>query len=400
MGVDFALTFPSIDNVTKAVLKFGKNCHIAKIDISRAFKHLPIDPRDIKFLGLFWNGYFIERNLCFGYKNGSALFQRFSDSIRFIMSQEGHFIQNYVDDHLCLGKANDCRKAFDRLQILLTELGLQISEHKTVEPCTEVVCLGIVVNTEKFTVSVPKDKLEDIKKVCFSWLQVKNCNKRQLQSLLGSLLYITKCVRYSRAFLNRLLKLLRDNHNNKTIKVNQEARRDITWFHSFLSKFNGTSFFKKIKIDSIVHLDACLTGIGAIFEKEIYYAKIPTFLQHCPIVVLEMFNILVAVRLWSKQWTAKTIQIFCDNEAVVTILKTGKTKDDMLAKIMRNIYMEAAWADLFLTFTHIPGEENVIADTLSRWENSETQKALLNDKVKGHKWKKILPQFLNIDEKL
>ena len=148
-GVDFALTFPSIDSVTKAVSQFGR-----KIDISRAFKHLPIDPKDINYLGLYWEGYFIERNLCFGYKNGSSLYQRFSDSIRFILHQEGHFSLNYIDDHLILGKASNCQKGFERLKKLLPELGLTISDHKTVEPSTEVTCLGIVVNTKNFTVHV------------------------------------------------------------------------------------------------------------------------------------------------------------------------------------------------------------------------------------------------------
>ena len=50
-GVDFLLTLPTIDHVTRAVTKFGKNLFIAKIDISRAFKHVPIDPRDVKWLG-------------------------------------------------------------------------------------------------------------------------------------------------------------------------------------------------------------------------------------------------------------------------------------------------------------------------------------------------------------
>ena len=255
MGVDFALTLPSIDSVTQAVKKFGKNCHIAKIDISRAYKHVPIDPRDIKFLGLFWEDYFIELNLCFGYKNGAALFQRLSDSVRFIMKQEGHYIQNYSDDHLCLGKASDCRKAFDRLNVLLPELGFQISDHKTVKRCTEVICLGILINTEKLTVSVPSEKLKDIKKVCQSWSNIKTCNKRQLQSLLGSLLYITKRVKFSRGFLNRLLQLLRSNHSKKIIKITHEAKKDISWFNAFLDQFNGTSFFKKEK-----NARHCLSG--------------------------------------------------------------------------------------------------------------------------------------------
>ena len=33
-----------------------------------------------------------------------------------------------------------------------------------------------------------------------------------------------------------------------------------------------------------------------------------------------------------------------------------------------------AWADLFLTFTHIAGDFNVIADTLSQWDDSNNQK--------------------------
>ena len=35
--------------------------------------------------------------------------------------------------------------------------------------------------------------------------------KSELQSLLGLLLYITKCVKPARFFLNRMLQLLRDN---------------------------------------------------------------------------------------------------------------------------------------------------------------------------------------------
>ena len=119
-------------------------------------------------------------------------------------------------------------------------------------------------------------------------------------------------------------------------------------------------------MQGIVYLDACLTGLGAVHCNEIYHWKIPTCLQDCPIVVLEMFNILVAIKIWKNEWYSKSIQIFCDNEAVVTILKSGKTKDELLAKIVRNIHMEAALADIFLYFTHISGELNVIADTLEK----------------------------------
>ena len=56
----FLLTLPTIDDIIKGVKKFGKNCNLAKVDISRTFKHIPIDPRDLEYLGLFWGHFFIE----------------------------------------------------------------------------------------------------------------------------------------------------------------------------------------------------------------------------------------------------------------------------------------------------------------------------------------------------
>ena len=46
----------------------------------------------------------------------------------------------------------------------------------------------------------------------------KTSNKRELQLLLGKLLYVTKCVRASRPFLNRMLDILRAAHKQDIIK--------------------------------------------------------------------------------------------------------------------------------------------------------------------------------------
>ena len=65
VGFDFLFTLPTIDHVIKAVKTFGKGSYIAKIDISRAFIHVPIDPKDINIVGLKWNQYYLENNLVF-----------------------------------------------------------------------------------------------------------------------------------------------------------------------------------------------------------------------------------------------------------------------------------------------------------------------------------------------
>ena len=60
LGVDFILSYPSVDNIVAEVLKLGKGCQIFKVDITRAFRHVPIDPGDLDLLGLHWGDYFLD----------------------------------------------------------------------------------------------------------------------------------------------------------------------------------------------------------------------------------------------------------------------------------------------------------------------------------------------------
>ena len=177
------------------------------------------------------------------------------------------------------------------------------------------------------------------------------CTKRQLQSLLGSLLYVSKCVRYSRFFLNRLLETLR-NVSKTYITLNADFQKDIAWFNRFLDVFNGTCFFKKQQVNFFLHLDACLTGLGGIFDRDVYHIPLPEKFRDIPIVKLEMLNILVAVRVWAKNWEKKCVKVFCDNQALVTILNSGRTRDPFLAAVTRNIFMVAATSDIHLKILH------------------------------------------------
>ena len=80
LDIEFILTYPSIDNITDQVLKLGKSCEIFKVDISRAFCHVPIDPGDLDLLGLYWNSYFLDCSVPFGFKHMLFIFQRLSNS--------------------------------------------------------------------------------------------------------------------------------------------------------------------------------------------------------------------------------------------------------------------------------------------------------------------------------
>ena len=62
LGTDYTLT--SVDNITESLIKLGPAVQICKIDISRAFWQIKIDPSDIDLLGLkFENSYFLDRSI-------------------------------------------------------------------------------------------------------------------------------------------------------------------------------------------------------------------------------------------------------------------------------------------------------------------------------------------------
>ena len=102
---------------------------------------------------------------------------------------------------LCRSLPSKINATYTRLQELLHELGLTVSAKKLVAPSTRVTCLGIVVDTMALSVSIPAEKLSVIKILCSQWTGKEICTKKELQSLLGLLLYVAKCIKYARYFL-------------------------------------------------------------------------------------------------------------------------------------------------------------------------------------------------------
>ena len=279
---------------------------IYKIDIKRAFRHVKLDPRDYDLLGLRQDNWFLDTCLPFGFRHGSVLFQRLSDALRHMMRQIGHDVINYIDDILGIDLPSRVDASFDALSSLLEQLGFEISQNKLVTPSTCVNCLGVLVDTKNFTLSVPPPKMQEILHNCQTWHRKSTCTKHQLQSLLGSLLFVSKCVRSSRFFLNSLLDVLRSMHDKDHVALPPEAQRDINWFQKFLSSFNRVAIFEHRPIAHEIELDACLQGLGARWGSQVFAFSLPLgYLNN--IAHLEMLNILVALRVWNNCWAKSRI---------------------------------------------------------------------------------------------
>ena len=233
--------------------------------------------------------------------------------------------------------------------------------------------------------------------MCQKWRHKTACTKRELQSLLGSLLFVSKCVCSSRFFLNRLLDVLRSMHDKHQVVLSQEAQRDINWFQKFLPTFNGITFFYDRPIAHEIELDACFQELGARWSTQVFAFPLPLGYLNYNIAHLEMLNILVALRVWKQFWATARVCIACGNEAVVHVLGSGRTRDLTLAAIARNIQLQVATWDIHLQVIHIPDKENQIADLLSRWQLTESPQGKLFTLLPHHQWITVHENNLNID---
>ena len=78
----YSLHYPSIDNITEALVKLGPAAQLYKIDISLAFRYLRVYPADIDLLGFPVDRlHYIDVLTPFRFRHGSLFFQRWSQGV-------------------------------------------------------------------------------------------------------------------------------------------------------------------------------------------------------------------------------------------------------------------------------------------------------------------------------
>ena len=305
----------------------------------------------------------------------------------------------YIDDYILVSPKATADAHFRRLASLLTDLGLPSNPDKQTSPCRTLTCLGIQIDLDLNTMSIDSEKLSSTE--CMAIKNKKYLSRTAFQSFLGKLLYIHKCVRPARTFINRMLALFRANPGAKRIFLTTDFHKDLHWFLVFLPSFNGITYIRKPEIAQAhtLHVDASLTGLGGCWNQEVYSTPIFDIYNHkLTIVHLEMLNLVIALKLWGHRWAHMTVRFYCDNLAVVQVVNTGKTRDEWLALCLRNIWLLIASHDITLKINHIRGSANNVADMLSRLYSDKITDFDLYKNIKDTCiWHKIPLQYFNLN---
>ena len=135
--------------------------------------------------------------------------------------------------------------------------------------------------------------------------------------MLGKLNFVAACVRPGRIFVSRMLKwlkvLYRKDSNLNVIP--DYVKKDILWWHTFLPCYNAVSMMlyeEWCSPDSVFSSDSSLQGCGGFWEGKYFNSDFPSDFEQrgYSINVLEMFAIIVCLKLWGKFFKRKEFKFF------------------------------------------------------------------------------------------
>lgn len=162
-----SIKYATVDNGVQKILQLGRNSLLAKIDIKRAYRNIPIHPSDHKLLGMSWNGaLYIDTALPFGLRSAPKIFSAVSDTLEWIALHEGvSMLLHYLDDFLTMGRelTSECWDNLQRPVHLCQRLGLPLKWQKLEGPATVLGFLGILLDTQRMEMRLPQEKLKELK---------------------------------------------------------------------------------------------------------------------------------------------------------------------------------------------------------------------------------------------
>jgi hypothetical protein len=187
----------------------GSSTLLAKIDIKDAFRLLRIHLNDQLYLGIWFSGfYFYERCIPFGIHPGPSLFEEFATAVERICNAEGiPRIPHYADDSLLITTPTEASQHYKKALSIMHSLGIPLSEDKLIPPSPVVEFLGIVIDCPAMQIRIPEDKLTVYRSdIAAALSHPTELTLHDAQSLIGILIYSSRCVQKGRLFVSHLLR--------------------------------------------------------------------------------------------------------------------------------------------------------------------------------------------------
>ena len=371
-------------------LNEGEFCYLGKSDLTSAFRILGISPDDWPLLVMKAENpkdgkiyYFVDKCLPFGHSISCALFQKMSDAMEWITRHRtGKESINYLDDFFFAAvKKFLCDLQVETFLHVCEEINFPYSQEKTQWSCTQLVFLGLLINTVLRLICVPTEKIEKAKDLILILLQRKKSKAKliEIQRLAGYLNFLCKAVLPGRPFVRRLYFMCSGlTHPHHHTKLNHGAKEDLrmwlrfldhpsVYCHSFLDYHN---VIKPEQVNFYTDTSGNATlGAGGVCQKSWYSIKWEkSFIKNYSpsIEFLELYAVLIAAINWLHRFANRRIIIFCDNISVVYMINRNTSSCKQCLNLIRKLVLHCMIHNVRLSANYVSSKQNKLADLLSR----------------------------------
>ena len=330
------MRFTTVDLVAKEVVRMKREhevVQLAKVDIRKAYRNFPVRPQDWWLLGFKWKQqYYFHRRLPFGTRSSPHWFARLSVAVCWALAAllpPHAVVYAYLDDFIVVGAPQSCAATRNILTSLLARWGLPVNKKKlTTEgtPCTALPVLGVVIDTVRMELRLDAERLKNLHAEMAEWSQRHTATKRAIQSLLGVLNFAAKCVLPGRLFLRRMIDCISGQAvHRKQVQLGAEFHRDLDWWRTNLSGWNGVSAFPPSHDVLKPHIEFATDasssfGYGGHMGPQYFYGlwtPEEQKLGHKVIGLMELATVVFACRVFGPQRSGCRVLLHCDNKADV-----------------------------------------------------------------------------------
>jgi len=161
------------------------------------------------------------------------------------------------------------------------------------------------------------------------------------------------------------------------VKLNSGFFKDLTMWQKFIASWNGASFFLAtawFDLETLeLHTDASgALGYGGIFKSKWFSGPWEPHQKlgepGISIAWPELFALVVACHLWGEHFSNKRILFYCDNESVVSIFNSKRSRIPRVMDLVRHWTFLTLKYNIYIQVQHIAGKINEIADSHSRFQ--------------------------------
>ena len=369
-------------------MRAGIGCKLSKWDMSLAFRHLRIklehwcllimkaeSPVDGKTY------YFIDKCFPFGASISCSHFQRFSNGVvHIVVFKTECDVINYLDDFLFVALLRAwCDNQVQVFLDICRDIQFPVALQKTFWSTTKLVFLRLLIDSENQIVAIPLEKIQKALQLIEEMLQKKKVTLKQLQKMCGFLNFLGRVVVLGSVFTQRLYMSTKGYENMKPhhhIKLKPEVKKDLIMWKEFLNCPEAYSrlfsdFSVGLMVDEMgMFSDASKSpklGFGGLGENSWVFAQCPPlFIKECDpsIEYLELYMVTIVLLNWLHCYRNRRVVMFCDNQAVVSMVNNNMSSCANCLVLIRIIVMNSLKLNSRVFATYISSGRNKDADLL------------------------------------